>query len=325
MRLGVFGINSGSSYRPEDTSPSRGSPRSSASTRSGPASTSSRPSPRVSPSPMEPEDPILDPLVAPRVRGRRHRAAAARHRDHHPPAAEPARPRQAGGDPRRAVRGRLLLGIGAGYLEPEMTAIGVPMAGRAAHRRPPRRHARHLDPTRPVEHHGPFIDFAGIDAHPRPVTPGGPRIVVGGHTPAAYRRAVTSGHGWYGFGLTPEQTAACLAGLREASDQVERPPTRHPRAERHPSPPPRPRGARSLHDRRRRPPRAEHRQRPRPRRRRAADALRRRPARLSQTTTSSGSPDDGVDCRAGTRADDERGQGHTHRIGAWRKGEVLRG
>ena len=39
--------------------------------------------------------------------------------------------------------GRLILGIGVGYLEPEMTAIGVPMAGRGdARGRVPRRHAQ---------------------------------------------------------------------------------------------------------------------------------------------------------------------------------------
>ena len=82
----------------------RGWPRSSGSTRSGPASTWWCPSPRVVPSPMEPEDPILDPLVHLALRRRGHRADAAGHRDHHPPAAEPAGAGQAGRQPRRAVR-----------------------------------------------------------------------------------------------------------------------------------------------------------------------------------------------------------------------------
>ena len=58
--------------------------------------------------------------------------------------------------------GRLMLGIGAGYLEPEMTAIGIPMAKRGS------RTDDHLAAMRaiwtqpgPVEHHGPFIDFSG--------------------------------------------------------------------------------------------------------------------------------------------------------------------
>jgi alkanesulfonate monooxygenase SsuD/methylene tetrahydromethanopterin reductase-like flavin-dependent oxidoreductase (luciferase family) len=53
---------------------------------------------------------------------------------------------------------------------------------------------------------------------------GGPRIVVGGHTPPAFRRAVAHGHGWYGFAVTPETAAECLDGLRRAAGEVDRPP-----------------------------------------------------------------------------------------------------
>ena len=234
------------------------------------------PSPRVVPSPMEPEDPILDPLV--------HLGfvAAATERLLLAtgiiilPQRNPLVLAKQAATLDVLSGGRLLLGIGAGYLEPEMTAIGVPMAGRGT------RTDDHLAAMRaiwtqpgPVEHHGPFVDFAGVDAHPRPVTPGGPRIVVGGHTPAAYRRAVTSGHGWYGFGLTPEQTVACLAGLREAADQVERSAglgtlelSVTPRRRLDPE------ALDAFTTRRGRPPRPQHRQRPQPRRRRAAPASR---------------------------------------------------
>ena len=72
------------------------------------------------------------------------------------------------------------------------------------------------------EFHGRFADFAGVDAHPRPVQRPIP-VVVGGHRPPAYRRAVARGQGWYGFTLTPEDTAACIDGLRRAAADVERP------------------------------------------------------------------------------------------------------
>ncbi len=63
-------------------------------------------------------------------------------------------------------------------------------------------------------------------------------IVIGGHTPAAYRRAVGRGHGWYGFAMTPEAAAASIAGLEAAAEQVERPAD----ARRRSSSPSRPRG-----------------------------------------------------------------------------------
>jgi alkanesulfonate monooxygenase SsuD/methylene tetrahydromethanopterin reductase-like flavin-dependent oxidoreductase (luciferase family) len=75
----------------------------------------------------------------------------------------------------------------------------------------------------PVAHKGRFASFSGVDAHPRPLQTGGPRIVVGGHSQAAFRRAVAHGHGWYGLALDPEAAAQCIKGLRRAADEVERP------------------------------------------------------------------------------------------------------
>jgi alkanesulfonate monooxygenase SsuD/methylene tetrahydromethanopterin reductase-like flavin-dependent oxidoreductase (luciferase family) len=120
--------------------------------------------------------------------------------------------------------GRLLLGIGVGYLEPEMTAIGAPMNDRGQRTDDYVAAMRALwNEPGPVSFESSTYRFAGVDAHPRPVQEGGPRVIVGGHTPPAYRRAVRSGHGWYGYALTPDAAAACVAGLKEAADAVERP------------------------------------------------------------------------------------------------------
>jgi probable F420-dependent oxidoreductase len=224
MRLGVFGINGGSTYGPGETTRLAQIAEAAGFDSVWAGEHVVVPSPRVAPSPMEPEDPILDPLV--------HLAFVA---------ASTSRLLLATGIiilPQRnplvlakqaasldvLSGGRLLLGIGAGYLEPEMTALGVSMADRGD------RTDDYIEAMRaiwtqpgPVSYRGRFADFAGVDAHPRPVTPGGPRIVVGGHTPAAYRRAVKHGHGWYGFALTPEVATDCLEGLRQAASEVERP------------------------------------------------------------------------------------------------------
>jgi Luciferase-like monooxygenase len=72
------------------------------------------------------------------------------------------------------------------------------------------------------EFHGHFVDFVGVDAHPRPLQRPIP-VVAGGHRPPAYRRAVARAHGWYGYWLTPDDLATSLAGLRSAADRVERP------------------------------------------------------------------------------------------------------
>ena len=119
--------------------------------------------------------------------------------------------------------GRAILGVGAGYLEPEFEAIGADF-----HTRGPRTDEaidvlRALWDQEDPSFDGEFSEFSGIDAHPRPVQAGGVPIVIGGHSRAALRRAVERGHGWYGWAQTPEQTRDLLAKVEEISSTVERP------------------------------------------------------------------------------------------------------
>jgi alkanesulfonate monooxygenase SsuD/methylene tetrahydromethanopterin reductase-like flavin-dependent oxidoreductase (luciferase family) len=57
-------------------------------------------------------------------------------------------------------------------------------------------------------HSGPHVSFEGIDAHPRPVRPQGPPVVVGGDAGPALVRAVTMAEGWYGFTSTPPRPSS---------------------------------------------------------------------------------------------------------------------
>jgi probable F420-dependent oxidoreductase len=118
--------------------------------------------------------------------------------------------------------GRVTLGVGVGYLEPEFRALGANFAERGVVT------DEYLDAMRTLwydehpEFHGRFADFAGIDAYPRPLQEPIP-LVVAGHSPPAYRRAVARAHGWYGYWLTPDDVAQALASLRAAAARVERP------------------------------------------------------------------------------------------------------
>lgn len=100
-----------------------------------------------------------------------------------------------------------------------MAAVGVPAVGRGE------RTDEYLDAMTALwndpapEFHGRHVEFAEVDAHLRPIRL---RVVVGGRSAGAYRRAVGRGHGFYGNG-TPEEIAADIAGLRRAADEVERP------------------------------------------------------------------------------------------------------
>jgi probable F420-dependent oxidoreductase len=118
--------------------------------------------------------------------------------------------------------GRVIFGIGVGWCEPEMRAVGAPFAerGRVAD---DYLAAMRVVWTQPKpSHRGPFVAFDGVQAMPRPVQNPIP-VVVGGRTPPAYRRAVTQGHGWYGFGLDVAETKKSVGALREAAQKSTRP------------------------------------------------------------------------------------------------------
>lgn len=119
--------------------------------------------------------------------------------------------------------GRLMLGVGAGYLEPELRALGVSLAERGARTDEYLAAMRTLWSDPKPAYQGQYVTIDGIDAYPRPVAERGPRIVIGGHSRAAFRRAVSSGHGWTGNGSSPDELARHLEGLARAADEVERP------------------------------------------------------------------------------------------------------
>lgn len=119
-------------------------------------------------------------------------------------------------------RGRLIFGLGVGWCEPEMRAVGAPFAerGRVADDYLAAMQAAWTQPV--LSHRGPYASFDGVQAMPRPVQATVP-IVVGGRTPPAYRRAVTKAHGWYGFAVTVADTEKIVADLAKTAKTSGRP------------------------------------------------------------------------------------------------------
>jgi probable F420-dependent oxidoreductase len=221
MRLGLVHVNLGSMSRPDGLIAAARAAESAGFDSLWAGEHIVLPDPQVRASPMDPQDPMLDSVLA--------LTWAAAHT---------ATIRLATGIvilPQRnplvlakqlasldvLSGGRVVFGVGAGYLEPEFRAIGADFPNRGAIA------DEYLDAIATLwydehpEHHGRFVDFAGIDAHPRPVQRPVP-LVVGGHRPAAYRRAVARAHGWYGYWLAPDDVAECITGLRAAAEQVDR-------------------------------------------------------------------------------------------------------
>jgi probable F420-dependent oxidoreductase len=119
--------------------------------------------------------------------------------------------------------GRLIFGLGAGYIPKEFAACGIPFGERGARTDEAIAVLRDLWTSKAPHFNGRFFRYSEIDAHPRPIQRPHPPIVVGGMSAPAFRRAVAHGDGWYGFALDPAATGRCLAGLREAAEAVERP------------------------------------------------------------------------------------------------------
>lgn len=118
--------------------------------------------------------------------------------------------------------GRLMFGIGVGYLEPEMTACSTPMAARGRRSDEYLKAMRELWGGDAVSFDGEFVKFTSVSANPKPAQTN-IHTVVGGHSDHASRRAVAHAHGWYGFMRDPDTTEQDLAQLAVAADQVERP------------------------------------------------------------------------------------------------------
>jgi probable F420-dependent oxidoreductase len=119
--------------------------------------------------------------------------------------------------------GRLTAGLAAGYLKAEFDALGVSFERKGERADEAIEVLRTLWTQPKPSFRGEFWSFAGIQAHPMPVQKPHPPIVVGGHSPGAFRRAVRQGNGWYGFALDVERTRACVDGLEKARAEVARP------------------------------------------------------------------------------------------------------
>ncbi|MER6948604.1 TIGR03619 family F420-dependent LLM class oxidoreductase [Nonomuraea sp. NPDC000554] len=175
------------------------------------------PAPRIAPSPLEPDAPLLDAVVSLAfLTAHTERILLATgcvvlpQRDPLVLAKQLASVDVLSG-------GRLLVGVVAGYLEPELRALGVPLEGRGARTAEYLRAMRSLWEDDAPACHGRHVDFEGVDAHPRPVQRPVP-VVMGGHTRAAHRRAAELADGWYGWMLGLRATAAQLGSLRQAAD-----------------------------------------------------------------------------------------------------------
>lgn len=103
--------------------------------------------------------------------------------------------------------GRLVLGVGVGWMEPEFRALGVERRRRGAIADETLAFLDRCFADDVVEANGQAFLF-----RPRPVRP---PLFVGGTPPHAFRRAIAHGGGWLPVGLPPDRLAPLVTALRE--------------------------------------------------------------------------------------------------------------
>lgn len=128
----------------------------------------------------------------------------------------------------RLSSGRLRVAVGMGWMHEEIEACGVDFASRG------RRADETIDLMRALwsddspdglTASGEFFSLRGAVTRPKPVRPAGVPIVIGGHSPAAARRAGLRGDGFQPIGVDSDRLTELLAVMRRSAQAAGRDPS----------------------------------------------------------------------------------------------------
>lgn len=121
--------------------------------------------------------------------------------------------------------GRVTLGVGVGWLREEFDALGVPFEDRGA------RTDEHIEILRALWRQpettwdGRFVHLDRVKSYPKPAQPDGIPIAIGGHTPAAARRAGRLGDEFFPAITDLEQLSELIVIMRDAAKEAGRDPS----------------------------------------------------------------------------------------------------
>jgi probable F420-dependent oxidoreductase len=124
----------------------------------------------------------------------------------------------------RLAPGRLVLGVGVGWMREEIELLGAPFGRRGAWTDEALAVMRACwAPPERTSFSGEFLQFRDIGCFPKPAG-GTIPVWIGGHTPAAFRRVARLGDGWHAAFPTSQAAAADIGRLREACHAAGRDP-----------------------------------------------------------------------------------------------------
>jgi probable F420-dependent oxidoreductase len=113
--------------------------------------------------------------------------------------------------------GRVILGVGAGWVAAESAMLGLPFAERGAMTDEYLKAMQELWTSPEPAFAGKYNRFDGLKFAPRPVQQPHPPIWVGGHSRAALRRTVEFGAAWHPINRAPDELRAGREQLAELS------------------------------------------------------------------------------------------------------------
>ena len=127
--------------------------------------------------------------------------------------------------------GRLILGVGAGWMEEEFKLLGAPFEDRGRATDEYIEAFKELWTKERPSYKGQHVDFDNLIFAPKPIQKPHPPIWVGGESPAAMRRTVKLGDAWYPGNNnqlkpldTPARLAAGIAELHKLAEKSKRDP-----------------------------------------------------------------------------------------------------
>jgi probable F420-dependent oxidoreductase len=119
--------------------------------------------------------------------------------------------------------GRMILGVGVGWMEEEFKLLGIPFNQRAQRTREYVALMKALWTQENPRFDGEFIKLeTDVNMQPLPLQKPHPPIWVGGETMPALRRVVEFGDGWHIALLTVEQITSLYERLKVAMDKARR-------------------------------------------------------------------------------------------------------
>lgn len=110
--------------------------------------------------------------------------------------------------------GRVILGVGAGWLKEETEATGANFGTRWKRLRETVEALRILWSEPEASYQGEIIRFPAVRCDPKPIQKGGPSILLGAHGPKALERVARTYDGWCPVAGKPEAFKRDVAELR---------------------------------------------------------------------------------------------------------------